>query len=317
MARRVSVSLSFEAKNYLAAFNLAVCTILLIAQVYYLRNHKIKQPKIIATGLSVMVLAFLYCITLVSLQSEWIFGDIKWCNPVMKLSSIFYALLRIVLYIFIILRVEVVNQSNSISPRLILVCKAVIGVLGFVMVAFSIIFPIGVADEYSICSFDVTVDRILVPVFASDTFICIGGTWMFLRPIKKTLVYMDDPELRNTLRTTTIWSIVCLVSTLLATFFFAIVGGFQGVLGFDCNITSLGMLMMLPKGRKIPSKTSGDSSQVGTVAFAKTRVAEDKQFSGHIPFSDPRTRTTSSIRLEKMTKSFLSEDPDDSKDVAP
>jgi len=300
------MSVPDELGVFFAACNLAACVVLVILRIYHQRKQKIEQQKLSLTGLLCMVLALLYCFLLLNLKSRWYFGDIRWCTLTMKLSSATYAIHRVVLYIFIIFRLEVVNHANLINPRLLCAGKVLIGVNGICMVAAHAVFTTGIMDEHSRCVYGVTRRGGLIPVSVIDMFICAAGTWMFIRPIKKIVENIENSNLRNMLRKTKIWSIVCLVSTVLSNLIAGSVDGAAGIIGLDCSITALGLLMMMwPESSDMPSKSSNDSSQAGGVDFlVKTSFTKEKPSSGI-------KRRISSILLEKMMKGFLSGEPSD------
>jgi len=299
----LSISVLYEVDCCFAIFNLAACVVLVILRIYHQSNQKIQHPKLSLTGLLCIVLALLCCSALLNLKSNWYFGDIGWCALSMKLSSTIYAMHRVILYIFIILRVEVVNHANLMSPRLLCAGKVLIGVNGICMIGVHIVFVTGVTDEHSSCSFDVTQDGILVPVWVIDTFICAGGTWMFIHPLKKILENIENRSLHNMLRKTKIWSIVCLVSTLISNLIAGFIDGAAGVVGFDCSITSLGLLMMmLSKSHKMP-KSFIDSSKAGRVELQDKIILPEGK-----PSSGPQRRL-SSVLLDKIIQGVLREDP--------
>jgi len=262
---RLSISIPYEVEYWFAAFNWAACVALVLIRIHHQRKQKIEQPKLSLTGLLCMVLALLCCSSLLNLSSHWYFGDIRWCPQSIKLSSTTYAVHRVILYIFIFFRVEIVNQAMLISPRLLYAGKVLVGVNGICMVVVYIVFTTGVTDEQSRCLYDVTHRGVLVPVWVIDTFICVAGTWMFIRPIKKIMRNIENRDLRNMLRKTKICSIVCLVSTLLANLIAGNIDGASGLVGLDCSITSLALVIMMFSKSEMSSKGSGDSSQAGRV----------------------------------------------------
>jgi len=311
---KLSIHVPFEVKYFFVVFNLAACAFLVILRVYHQRKQKIEKPKLIFTGLSSMVLALLCCSTSFNIASHWYFGDIRWCDLSIKLTTTTYALHRVTLYIFIILRVEVLNQGNVVSPRLIYAGKAVIGVTGIYMVIASIAFTRGVADEHSSCSFDVIYDGILVLLWVTDTSICVAGTWMFIHPIEQTFGNIGNRTVGKMLRKTKIWSIVSLVSTLVAMLTVGVIDGAAGVIGFDCSITSLSLVMMMvSERRELPSKSSSLLSMEGSVELrVKTSVAQEKPPSVHAPSSGLKLRLSEAILLDKVMKGFISDDSNDS-----
>jgi len=299
----LSIPVPWEVKYFFAVLNLAACAVFVILRVHHQRKQEIEQRKLSFTGLSCMLLALIYCSTAVNLDSNWYFGDIRWCELSMKLLTSTYTLHRVTLYIFIILRVEVVNQSNLINPRIIYAGKPLIGVAGIFIVAASIVFTEGVADEHSSCSFDATHDGIFILVAVIDTSICVAGTWLFIHPIRQTLGDIENSKLHNMLRKTMIWSTVCLVSTLLATLTLGVIDGAAGVVGFDCSITSLSlMIMMSSKSHKSCSKSFFDTKQVITVEIEK-KISDSPD-----KLSPSHQRTPTEILIGELMEGFQSED---------
>jgi len=298
-----SIPVPKEVKYFFAVFNLVACAGFVILRVFDQRKQKIEQKKLSWTGLSCMLLALIYCSSVVNHESTWYFGDIRWCELSMKLSTSTYTLHRVILYIFLILRVEVVNKSKFMNPRIIYAGKPLIGVTGIFMLAASIVFTEGVQDEHSSCSFNVTHNGIFVLVGVIDTSICVAGTMMFIRPIRQTLVNMENSRLRNMLRKTTYWSIVCLVSTLLATLTIGVIDGAAGVMGFDCSITSLSLVMMMSsKSHKTCSESFFDTKQVLAVELDEKTIDSPEKLSPCLQ------RGQTDILIDKLMKGFQSED---------
>jgi len=305
-----TISVPFGVKYFFAVFNVAACAVLVILRVYHQRKQKIEQLKLSLTGLSSMLQALLCCCASLNIASHWYFGDIRWCDLSIKLATATYTLQRVILYIFIILRVEVVNQANVINPRLIYAAKVVIGVAGTFLVTASIVFSTGVADEHSNCSLEIIHVEILVPAWLTDTFICVAGTWMFIHPIEQILGNIENRRLRNMLWKTKIWSIVGLVSTLIATLVVGVIDGVAGIAGFNCSMTSLSLVMMLrPENHNLTSKCSRLSSQGGSVELrVKIIVAKDKAPSAHKPSTGHSFRLSDVLFLDNLMEGFISED---------
>merc|ERR1719184_243838 len=105
--------------------------------------------------------------------------------------------------------------------------------VGSLQLAAAILFTKGVTDEYSSCSFDIE-NSVLVTIYVIDTSICVTGTWMFISPLRNILRSIENRKLSYMLRKTKFWSIVCLVSTLVALFVLGVIDGVAGFVTFDC-----------------------------------------------------------------------------------
>jgi len=220
-----------------------------------------KQSRLSATGLSCMLIALLYCLELVIHEIKWLSNDQRWCDLTMKLAAATYTLHRVLLYTFIILRLETVNQFNFVSYRIIYACKAVVGVTGIFMVFASIVFSKGLEDQHFNCKFECN-EGILFTIAAIDISICVVGTWLCIRPLRSSIRNIENLTLRYMIRKTKIWSTVCLISTLLALLTVGVIDGAAGVMAFDCSITSFSLVrIMSPVSLKMLSKSSNTSTQ--------------------------------------------------------
>jgi len=278
-----SVYMSREVHTLFAIFNFVACAVLVIIRVYHWKKQKIVEFKLSATGLSSMLLALLCCLGLVNSQSEWYFGDVRWCELSLKVNSGTYSMNRVLLYIFIILRVEVINQSNFISSRFIKAGKAVMGIIGTLTVVIATVFTNGVPDEHFGCGFEMD-SAIILPLGIIDFSICAGGTWMFVHPLRLSLKNIECENLRDMIERTTIWSIVSLMSTLVGLLTVTIIDGAGGVVGFDCSITSFSLLMMMsPGSRKVVPKSQSKPEQ--KVRRVEIQYVNKRPSSGHDPLN--------------------------------
>lgn len=283
---------------------MAACAVLVIIQVYHLKKRKIEDPKLSLTGLLSIIFALLMCLAALNLESNWYFGDKRWCTLSMKMLPATYSSHRILLYIFIILRVEVVNQSNIyIRSSILSAGKAVVGVCGLLMLVSAMIFTKGAPDEQSPCSFYFD-GAVLITVYVLDTAICCTGTWLFLRPIRNMLDKIENRNFHHMLWKTKIWSIVSLVSTLVATFTLGVVDGTAGIIGFDCSITSFSLVMMMwPTRYKLESNSSSCLETKGSVELKES--IHEKQFDEVLP--SPKTKRSHTERLHMQIDAILSD----------
>jgi len=271
-----TLSVPFEARCFFSFLNWVTCAVLVIIRVHNQRKQKIEQPQLSATGLLCMLIALLYCSELVIHEIKWLLDDKRWCDLSMKLAAATYTLHRILLYTFLILRLETVNQKNFLSSWIIDACKVVIGVTGIFMVFASIVFSEGVEDQHFNCKFQCN-EGILFTIAVIDISICVGGTWMCIRPLRLSMRHIENFTLRYMIRKTKIWSIVCLISTLLALLTVGVIDGAAGVMGFDCSITSFSLVrIMSPVSLKTLSQSSNTLTQNASIQVEpRTRVAQE------------------------------------------
>lgn len=295
---RPKLRASLEVKIFLATLNLVLCAIFSSTRIYQQRIRKSDLPKLSATGLCCMLAALVQCACVLNTESWWYFGDIeRYCDLSIKLATFIYSVYRTLLYVFIILRIEIVNQYKAIKKRTISIGKVVVGVFGIFIMLCSLIFPHGVEDPELVegCTFEVNVPIISASVLA-DLLICILGTWMFIRPLRKTLSSIEDENLRTMLNWTAIWSTVSLVSTVIAFLIAVALDGAAGFVGFDCSITSFSLLMMLyPEGNFFRRETTCEiemSDQQGEKAEVElTHVDEESSKESEARLSDVRMNT--------------------------
>jgi len=306
---QISVILPDDVKTFCAVLNVVACAVCVIIRIYHQRKQKIENPKLSLTGLSSICFALLFCLSALNLDSKWYFGDIRRCTLSMKMLPACYSLHRFLLYIFIILRIEVVNVSNFISSRILSVSKAVIGVFGIVGTVFMVIFTEGAPDEHSQCSV-YTESSFLLSISVIDFSICVTGTWLFSRPIKDILRTIENRNLRHMLRKTKIWSIVCLVSTLFALIILVFIDGVGGVISFDCSITSFGLVMMMsPISNKLTSESSLCLEKKGNVELEKSTQA--KLSTEHKPSPHTERRPTEILNEQIDELLYSSNSTDD------
>jgi len=209
-----------------------------------------KCTKLAVTGLSCIVLAILYLLEVLVAEFKQNLAssrDELWCRASMNMITVTYTLHRVLVYTFIILRLEILNKSHFLSSRIILAAKAVVGVSGTFMVVSTIVFTKGVLDQDFQCGFEVEANKdwILAVMVMIDFSICVSGTFLFIRPMWRVLRGSEDSSLRNTIRTTQIWSTVCLVSTFLVLLIIVVIDGGAAFVVFDCSITSLSLVIMM------------------------------------------------------------------------
>lgn len=252
--------------TFFAVLNSVACAVLVIIRVYHWKKGETEVLKLSVTGFSCMFVALLCCLSLVDTVSETNFGDTgRWCGLSLKLNLATYSLHRVLLYIFIIFRLEFIDLSNFVSSRIINAGKIVIGIVGISMVVVTTISANGTANRYHKCAFEMR-NEIVITFFVTDFLICAGGTWMFIRPLRKILRIIEKKSVRYMLEKTVTWSLVSLICTLITMLTIAVTNGAGGVIGFDCSITSFSLLMMMsPVRRKVRSKSEQEIVKVEMV----------------------------------------------------
>jgi len=289
----IPVHVSRAIHTFFALFNLSLCTIFVCIRVYHQRKWKTEQPKLSLTGLGCMVAALVCCCALVNTQVEFYFGDKRYCDLSMKLPAGMYTLHRILLYIFVILRLEVVNQTNFVATRIIRFAKVFIGAAGIFLVVASIVFSRGVNDGVYDCAYEVNFG-IVVVAFAFDTIICVAATWMFIQPLRNTLRNLESVSLSYMLKKTKFWSIVCFVSTMLTMISFAILDGAGWMAGFDCSVTSFALLMMMSPVKDSVRTWSSKKANVEAVEITSGSVGGRNPSCGYQPSSNRRNQCNGS-----------------------
>jgi len=250
----IYIGLSIVVRTSIAIFNSVACAILLIMRTYHQKNYHTEKGLICWTGFSCMFAAFLCSFSVINVASDFYFGDDRWCGLSLKLNTGTYTLHRALLYIFIILRLEVVSQFDFVNSKIITWVKMVIGTTGIFMVVLMSVSTKGFQDEHYRCTFKVN-NAILIPLFFIDVFVCFGGTYMFIRPLKRTLSHIECESIRHMLEKTKTWSLVSLISTLVTMLIIAVTDGVGEVITFDCSITSFSLVMMMSPVRRLERST--------------------------------------------------------------
>lgn len=266
----ISMSMPFEGRLFIEILNLAVCAVLFNIRIYHWRMQEIKDYKLSATGLSSILFALLYCSQIVTLEIRSYTGHSSWCYMSVKLISVTYVLHRVLIYLFLILRLEIVSQGRR--QRIVWTGKVVIVVSGIFMVAATMVYTEGFKDQDLTCRFK-SKKAFLAIILMMDIFICVSGTWMFIHPLRLTVRNIEDWELRCMLRKTQKWSIVCLVSTLLVLFTLVVIEGGVVFVAFDCSITSFALVMMM-------SPATRDVTPESDVSFSHMTIGELQQITG-------------------------------------
>jgi len=289
---RISVSVPYELRAFFVILNFVACGVLIIIRVHHQRSQEIEERKVTLTCLSCLLVALIYCLITANTQMEWYFGDLRWCSLSRKMAATNYALWRILLYLFIIFRLEVIIQSNFVSSRIINAGKVAVVAAGIFMVISTIVYTKGITDEHSNCLFEID-NSIIIVLFLIDASICICGTWMFIHPLAQITRQIENIKIQYILRKTTIWSIICFLSTFLSMITVAAFDGAVVVFAFDCSITSFSLVIMM----------APMSERRKTII----KVQMEERSSCPPPSSDMNLRP-SSILLNKQIDAVLCED---------
>jgi len=250
----IFINLSKEVRTFITIFNSVACAIFVIIRVYHQKKYHAEVRKISWTGLSCIFVGLLCCSSLANGTTDTYFGDAdKWCVLTLKLNTGTYTLHRVLLYMFIILRLQVVNQFNIMNARIIYLVKMAIGTTGTCMVVLMVVSTDGIIDQVGRCTFQMK-NAILIPLFLIDIIVCSCGTYMFIRPLKRTLSDIECENIAYVLKRTTTWSLVSLGATLMTMLIIAITDGVGIVVSLDCSINSFSLVMMLSPGS--PQKDS-------------------------------------------------------------
>jgi len=278
------IYLSWDVQFSLGMLNIVICAVLIIVRVHHQKKEKERVLKLSVTGLSCMVWGFLSCLGMLNTSVEWLFGDQKWCAMSMRLNAAAYSLHRVLLYLFIIFRLEVVNKSAFVNPRMINVGKVVIGVSGTFMALTSILSIKGLTtDKQYKCLFDMNYG-LIVTLFVIDTSVCVGGTWVFLRPLWFTLKHIESESVRYMVKRTTVWSTVSLMSTFTAALIVAAFDGLGGIFAVDCSVTCFSLVMMMsPMKPRLHSKNRNHSRQKASVEVVESSIVKREPSSREEP----------------------------------
>jgi hypothetical protein len=262
-----SANVSKEWDTVFAVFNSVACFVFITLLLYYQRIGEIKLSKLSVTALLSMLGAFSQCLASVNIQAEWFLGNPgRFCDLSMKLTTTSYAVHRALLYMFIILRSEVVNTANFVETRIIYASKIVIALDSVLMVSLSAIFA--QADEE--CGFEFNKWLILLISFF-DLCVCGTGTYLFIRPVRQLLKFEECERLKRVLGKMMFWSTISLISTVVAILTVLIIDGAAGVVGFDCSLTSFCLLrMMTPVKYEEHSQSNKNSNQQRGVEMQNT-----------------------------------------------
>lgn len=265
----ISVTVPIEVHTFFAILNAVACFVFLTLRVYHQKIVGIKLSKISITALLCMLAAFFQCLVAVSNQTEWYFGSPRYCDLSMKLTAACWTAHRALLYMFIILRSEIVNHMNIVEKRIIKTSKVIIAVTGVFMVTAAAIWSHGKEDDFYLCRYEIN-NELTIAMVVVDISVCVAGTWLFIRPLRQILRVVECENLRNILSKMTLWTTVSIISTLLTILTVSVIDGAAGVVGFDCSITSFCLLMMmLPEKSKVVSKNNNHSSEKEVVEISR------------------------------------------------
>jgi len=225
--------------------NMVICSICLITRVYWIRKYKTQQTKLMLLGLLSILSAVLYCSVLITklVMRKYEYREYPVCMIIYVASRIFYALHRAFLYAFVVWRIELVNFSNIMSRSTIRAAKVII-------IAFSIFLVVGMGvfieskNEQWPCLLNVNIEFLLAG-WILDVVIFLMSSWLFLRPLLRTLKVVKDIALQQTVKTEALCISISLLSTMTTAICNYLVVGIMGIsIGIDCWITSCCILML-------------------------------------------------------------------------
>lgn len=219
--------------------SMAICSICLITRVYWIRRYKTQQTKLMLLGLLSILSAVLYCSALITklMMRKYRYRKFPVCMMIYVASRSLYAMHRAFLYAFVVWRIELVNSSKIISRSTIRAAK-------FIIIACSIFLVVGMGvfieskSKKQPCLLNVNI-KFLIAGWILDIVICLMSSWLFLRPLLRTLKVVDDFALQETVKKEALCISISLLSTVTTAVFNYLVEGIMGIsIGIDCSITS-------------------------------------------------------------------------------
>lgn len=151
------------------------------------------------------------------------------------------------------------NRNKLIPVKILILSKGAVIVLGIVAIVCAIIFPKGVEDENWACNFEME-HFLLAILFVIDMLMCLCASLMFIWPVYTILLKTDDLVLRKTMRKERLWMGITILSTIVTLLTVVIVDGSGAVIGFDCSITSLCLVVLMsPVKRRGTWRPSADN----------------------------------------------------------
>jgi len=228
-----------------AIINIACTGCCLVVRIHHQRKYPTKLKRILYLGLISIIFAFLLSLTLLNTVSFWFFGDVdRWCDLGLRISCLMYVLHRYFLYAFIVWRMEVMNRNKLISSWIMLLSKVLVIVLAIISIFCALFFTYGIEDENWPCNFEMDY-LLLVFLFIIDMGMCLGASFMFIWPVYSILLKTNDPLLRKTMKKERLCMGITVSATILTLLTVGIVDGSGAVIGFDCSITSVCLVVLM------------------------------------------------------------------------
>jgi len=228
-----------------AIFNTVMTGGSLILRLHNQYKYPSKFKWMSAMGFASILFGCLVCWGLINASTLWVYGNVhRWCDLNVKVNCSLYVLHRSCLYAFVVLRIQVVNRKEMISARTIRAGKWVVSVLCTSLFIVAIVCPYGVEDANWVCTFEMN-SAILVAGFIFNLLICLGSSWLFIRPLWQILEKTNDVALQKTVKKEFIYLGTSILFNIVTILTIALVDGGGGILGFDCAVSSFCLAMLM------------------------------------------------------------------------
>jgi len=267
--RRYLVHLSNEIYLASAIFCLITCLACMIIRLYYVNKLGLKLTKLMYAGLCSMLSAVLLCSSILTFAiRRFPSYNLDNCETLFRLSGFFYSTHRVFFYAFIIWRIDVVNKNGEISRQTMCFIRYVFFLGGFFIV-FGMSLVTEEEEENKLCK--IRVKRIvLLPATVYDIFIFLVSSWLFVRPILKTLKLVETEWMKKTFVKEVVSIIISLSSTILALLAVSIFDGVVNIaVGLDSTITTCCLLAIATPVRN--SDHQGCWTRLYTCMFCLSR----------------------------------------------
>jgi len=314
----ISVNFPIQIDIGCAIFNAVMTGGSLILRLRHHYKYPSKLKWMSAMGFASILVGCLVCWGLINAATLWVYGNIhRWCDLNVKVTCSLYVLHRSCLYAFVVLRIEVVNRKEMISEWTIRAGKWVVSVLCISLFVVAVVCPYGVEDENWVCTFEMNY-TVLVVGFLFNLLICLGSSWLFIRPLWQILEKTNDVALQKTVRKEFIFLGTSIFFTVITILTIAMVDGGSGILGFDCAVSSF-CLVMLMSPVKRNGKWKGEWEYTNRISVSRSCAsplqADQKRPSGEsmieiLPtvrqMSDEEKEQKATMKMEAEINSILS-----------
>jgi len=254
MSKEQSLSLGFSISTTI------LCSICILIRVYHHWKYRIKFSCLLLMGFCSIAFAILETFLLLLDVMDNFPNNQEQCTWLVKLTSAVFSLHRCFLYGFVVLRIQVIMRRSwswELETGKWFVC---IYCLSLIFTVFAVTKGNYEGDWRCHVRVDETaVITVMTVAFIIDTIICLGSTYLFLRPLLAVLRIFEDKALRRIARKE-VWcvgtSLLCTIMTLIGVEVFQKSGI---IIGIDCTITTICLLWLLsPAERNKRTKTLED-----------------------------------------------------------